>query len=404
MKNYDLIIVGAGSAGLLAAISAKRFSKNILIIEKNKSAGKKLKLTGNGRCNLTNVASINTFIEAFNNKKFLYPSFNNFFSNDIIKLLENNNIYCIKEADGKIFPKNHNANDLVNALLNELKDINILYNQNLIEVLIKNNQIEGVKTNNNIYFSNKLIIATGGASYPDTGSDASNFEIIKKTKHKITKIMPALVGLEASSSKQLQGISLNNIDFKIIVDNKKKYKVTGSVLFTHYGISGPLVIDYSAFCIEAILNKKKVLINLDLLKDFKNHELEIKINQLLKQHSKKLVVNVLSQLLPYKLIKVILLKLNIDLNAKELTKAEKNKLIHLIKNFDIEIYGSRGFNEAMLTRGGVLLDELNPKTLESKIIQGLYFAGEVLDIDAKSGGYNLQAAFSSGWLAGQCIK
>lgn len=407
MKEFDLIIVGAGASGLLAGISASRFLKNILILEKNESPGKKLKLTGNGRCNLTNSANLDEFIKAFGkNGKFLYPSFLNFFSKEIIELLENENIECVEEDAGRIFPVNKDAVDITNVFLNKLKNLKIIYNTVVLDLICEANTILGVKTENINYFSKTVIIATGGCSYPLTGSTGDGFKFAKNLGHKTIKARPALVSLESSSVKELQGLTLDKVLVSFFINNKKKKEEIGSILFTHYGVSGPLVLNNSKFLVDELLAQKKVELRLDFLPDLNFKEADTKFLNFIEKHPNMFFINILDFLLPNKLCLRLLKNLKIDTSVltKNVSSRERLAVIHLLKEFVIEISKTRPLKEAMLTAGGVVLSEINPKTMESKLVSNLYFVGETLDIDAISGGYNLQAAFSTGWLAGEAAS
>lgn len=401
---YDLIIIGAGASGLLAAISARRFTKNILILEKNKSAGKKLKITGGGKCNFTNFASLEGFISAFGkNGKFLYSSFLSFFSTDIISLLDELGIEHIIKNDGYVFPKKGDANSLVEALLSKLKDIQIKYNSKVEKLIIKEANVIGVEANNNKIYSKNVIVATGGLSYPQTGSTGDGYTFASLTKHKVINPIPSLIALECQGFKDLQALSLKNIGFSIFVDNKKFKTGQSDIIFTHFGVSGPFIINNSKLCVIGILENKNIKIVLDLLIDLTLKELDEKIIDLINTHPNMLFINILNLILAHRLSVHIIenLKINKNILSKELRSKERLSIVKQIKEFEIKITNFRPIDEAMITAGGVSLKDINPKTMESKIVKNLYFIGEVLDLDAICGGFNLQAAFSTGWLAGE---
>lgn len=404
MNEYDLIIVGAGASGLVAGISASRFSKNILIVEKNNSAGKKLKITGNGRCNLTNSAKLDDFLKAFGkNGKFLYPSFLNFFSKDIINLLEEEGVFCFEEEDGRIFPKSNNSNDVLKAFLNKLSDVKIIFNTKIRDLILKDNTALGVQTENQKLFSKNVIIATGGCSYPITGSTGDAYSFAKKLGHQIVLPKPSLVPLESFIGKELQGVSLENILLSVYVNSKKQNEILGDIIFTHYGVSGPLILNLSKFIVEELLKKNKVRLLIDLIPLFSTKELDFKIIKILEDHPKMILKNVLAFFLKNKVCDYILGILKIDPNkvSNKLSKIERLSILKLMKEFSFEIVKSRPIEEAMITAGGVSLKDINPKTMGSKIVKNLYFVGEVLDLDAICGGFNLQSAFSTAWLAGE---
>ncbi len=406
---YDVIVVGAGAAGLLAAGRAAECGAKVLLLEKMNRPGRKLTITGNGRCNITNTAQLGEFIKHIGpDSKFVRPSFSKFFSKDIVNLLENNGVPTVVEDEEFVFTKSCKAIDVVNALVKWNKDlkVEIICNSNIIEVVKKDNHIEYVVTDNDLkYYAKSLIVTCGGASYPATGSSGDGYKWFKSLGHKVTPIRPALVPLETkgNTAQQLQGLSLPKTKIVVWVDGKKKIERVGDMLFTHFGITGPLVHSLSRHIIEDLQKGKNIVFAFDLLSDIPECEIDgYLLNQLL-IHGKKLFSNFISLYLPPKLIPICIAAIGVlpDKISNHISAVERKRLRLWLKEFKIEISGSRSFAEAMVTSGGVSLEEVDAKTMQSKIIENLYIAGEILDLDADTGGYNLQIAFSTGYVAGE---
>ena len=396
-----VIIIGGGPAGMLAAIKSKKEKNQVTIIEKNKILGKKMLITGKGRCNITSGVDMSEFIKNVpSNGKFLYSSFKNFTNKDILKLL---NIPVKLERGNRYFPVSDKAKDVVDALEKELSGVEILTNTSAIEIITKNNEAIGVKTNKGDFFADKVILATGGKSYPLTGSTGDGYEMAKKLGHTITKIKPALVPLVAKKEskiqcQQMQGLSLRNIGLKLFNNNKLIYEDFGEMLFTHYGITGPIILSASSHLVRQELNNPRI--EIDLKPALTDEKLDERILRDFETEKNKEFRNVLDQLLPQKMIPVILEILQINKKVNEVKKMERQKLVRTLKHFSIEIEGFRDISEAIITSGGINVKEINPKTMESKLIKNLYFAGEIIDVDAYTGGFNLQIAYSTGYTAG----
>lgn len=394
MTKYQIIIIGGGAAGLMAAISAARKYKQVLIIEKNNQLGRKILFTGNGRCNLTNL---NLSIDKYygENTKCLYSIFDRFGADDTIKFFEGLGVKLKVEKDGRVFPVTDKALTVLNALTNEISrlDITVKLNERVIKISSSQNNWQ-VKTDKNVYQTKAVILTTGGKSYPQLGSSGDGYKMAQKLGHTIIELKPALVPIELEDDRcqDLQGISMN-VKLKIFEDKKAIAQQEGEMIFTHYGISGPLVLDLS----RLIDNKKKLVI--DLLPDYNQLEDFVVF---LKKHTKRTLINVLSLLIPKQVCIKILQELQVakDKQVSQLTKKEIITIYERLHNQLVVIKGPRSFQESMVTAGGVALDEINPQTMESKLQKGLYFAGEILDIDGVSGGYNLQFAWSSGYIAG----
>lgn len=396
-----VIIIGGGPAGMLAAIKSRKEKNQVTIIEKNKILGKKMLITGKGRCNITSGVDMSEFIKNVpSNGKFLYSSFKNFTNKDILKLL---NIPVKLERGNRYFPVSDKAKDVVDALEKKLSEVEILTNTSVIEIITKNNEAIGVKTNKGDFFADKIILATGGKSYPLTGSTGDGYEMAKKLGHTITKIKPALVPLVAKKEskiqcQQMQGLSLRNVGLKLFNNNKLIYEDFGEMLFTHYGVTGPIILSASSHLVRQELNNPRI--EIDLKPALTDDKLDERILRDFETEKNKEFRNALDQLLPQKMIPVILEILQINKKVNEVKKVERQKLVRTLKHFSIEIEGFRDISEAIITSGGINVKEINPKTMESKLIKNLYFAGEIIDVDAYTGGFNLQIAYSTGYTAG----
>ena len=386
---------------MLAAIKSKKEKNQVTIIEKNKILGKKMLITGKGRCNITSGVDMSEFIKNVpSNGKFLYSSFKNFTNKDILKLL---NIPVKLERGNRYFPVSDKAKDVVDALEKELSGVEILTNTSATEIITKNNEAIGVKTSKGDFFADKIILATGGKSYPLTGSTGDGYEMAKKLGHTITKIKPALVPLVAKKEskiqcQQMQGLSLRNVGLKLFNNNKLIYEDFGEILFTHYGVTGPIILSASSHLVRQELNNPRI--EIDLKPALTEEKLDERILRDFETEKNKEFRNALDQLLPQKMIPVILEILQINKKVNEVKKVERQKLVRTLKHFSIEIEGFRDISEAIITSGGINVKEINPKTMESKLIKNLYFAGEIIDVDAYTGGFNLQIAYSTGYTAG----
>ena len=412
MRNT--VIIGGGPAGLMAAISSAKNGDKVTIIEKMNSCGKKLLITGKGRCNITNNAQIDKFMENTpTNPKFLYGVFNNFTNKDMIELLENEGVKTKVERGERVFPVSDRAQDVLEALLHILKkqNVQILTNTTAKRIITDGEKnVLGVELDNGKEIkTDKIILATGGKSYPVTGSTGDGYKLAKDLGHTITKIEPSLVPLTSHDEvcKELQGLSLRNVAIQLQICDKVVYKDFGEMLFTHFGVSGPIVLSASSYLvktknIEQILKGGKVELEIDLKPALSEEKLDARILRDFEEQKNKQFKNSLDKLLPQKLIPVIIEKTNINGSKKinEITKQERQKLVKELKHFRISINGTRPIEEAIVTSGGINIKEINPKTMESKLISGLYFAGEVIDVDCLTGGYNLQVAWSTGYTAG----
>lgn len=400
---------------MMAAITAKENSNDVVIIEKNNQLGKKLLITGKGRCNITSSLDMDDFIKNTpGNGMFLYSCYKQYDNKDIVEFLRKNGLEVKEERGNRIFPVTDRSIDVLKCFTKRIKElgIDIRYNEEIEEVLIKDNKVYAIKTNKGLEEADKVILATGGKSYPLTGSTGDGYKIAEKLGHKIIKVKPSLVPLEIYDKnlcRNLQGLSLKNVSIvvKDTVGNKEIYKDFGEMLFTHFGVSGPIILSASAHLvryknIENLLKNRKIVLKIDFKPALKMEKLDERILRDFADIKNKQFKNSLDKLLPQKLIPVIASISNINPNKQvnEITKEERKKLVELLKNFEVIISDFRPIDEAIITSGGINIREINPKTMESKIIKGLYFAGEIIDVDSYTGGFNLQIAYSTGYVAG----
>ncbi len=432
-----VVVIGGGPAGMLAAISSAKNGNEVIILEKMNMLGKKLLITGKGRCNITSSIPIDEFIKNIpGNGMFMYSSFNNFNNTDIIQMLEKEGVKTKVERGNRVFPVSDSSKDVQQALIKILKKLNVkvVLNVKVEEILVNEEKqnikkdeeeehekkcVYGVKSNiegkNNTIMADKIILATGGKSYPGTGSTGDGYEIAKKLGHTITKIRPSLVPLTASKEsslkicKDLQGLSLKNVSIvlKDTTKNKVIYEDFGEMLFTHFGVSGPTILSSSAHLlrykdVDNLMKNGNIVLSIDLKPALTTEKLDERILRDFSEEKNKEFKNSLDKLLPKKMIPVIieLSGINPDKKVNEITKKERQKLVEILKKLEIKIDGFRPIEEAIITSGGINIKEINPKTMESKQIKGLYFAGEIIDVDAYTGGFNLQIAYSTGYTAG----
>lgn len=410
-ENYDILIIGAGPAGLMAASQCVEKNKKVAVLEKMDNFCIKLKLTGKGRCNITNSAKLNDFIKHFGkNGRFLKHSFSKFFNEDLIKYFEKLGVKFKLERGGRYFPKSDSAFDIADALIAdaESKKISIFKNCEVASIKKIDKNFEIQTQNNQIFRAKKIIISCGGKSYPKTGSNGSGFKLAKKLGHRIIEPKPSLIPLitKGSDAQNLQGLSLKNVRASLYCDNKKVVEEFGEMLFTDFGLSGPIVLSLSKHAVPFLDDKKKIYVSVDLKTALDHMRLDQRLKREIDEGGRKYFKSLLKNLLPAKLIPVFIEKLGIteDKKLNQINSSERKRLKVLLKDFQFEIIGYKSYDQAIVTSGGVDLREVNPKTMESRIVSGLYFAGEVLDLDADTGGFNLQAAFSTGWLAGDNIN
>lgn len=394
------VIVGGGPAGMMAACTAAKNGASVYLFEKNSILGKKMRITGKGRCNITNAAD-DFFDNVTTNPRFLYSCFNNFNNFDAINFFEDLGVKIKVERGMRVFPESDNAHSVVNALADYMRKVGVkVIRETVSDVAVSEGAVFGIITKSGKKFkADNVLIATGGVSYPSTGSTGDGYKIAEKLGHTIIDINPALVPLNSSDAfcKDLMGLTLKNIGLRIEKDGKIIYTDFGEMLFTHFGISGPVILSASCFMNDGEYNAV-----IDLKPALTEDELDKRIIKDFEKYSKKDFINSLDDLLPKSLINTIIWQSRIDERKKacEVTKQERKNLCELLKNFTIKISGFGKMEEAIVTAGGICVNEINPYSMESKIIKGLYFAGEVIDVTAYTGGYNLQIAYSTGYTAG----
>ena len=414
-----VIVIGGGPAGMMAAITAKKNKNDVLIIEKNNQLGKKLLITGKGRCNITSSLEMDDFIKNTpGNGMFLYSAYKQFTNKDMIQFLKQQGLEVKEERGNRIFPVTDKSMDVLKCFTKKIKelDIEIKYNTKVEEILTEiidgETVVVGVKTDKEMIKANKVILATGGKSYPLTGSTGDGYQLVEKLGHTITPIKPSLVPLEVYDKiecKELQGLSLRNVEIKLmdIEKHKQIYEDFGEMLFTHFGVSGPTILSSSAHLvryknIDKLFDEKKIILRIDLKPALDGKKLNDRILRDFEEVKNKQFKNSLDKLLPQKLIPVIITrsKINPNKQVNEITRKEREELIKQIKDFEMIIKGFRPIEEAIITSGGINIKEINPKTMESKKVKGLYFAGEIIDVDSYTGGFNLQIAYSTGYVSG----
>ena len=414
-----VVVIGGGPAGMMAAISASKNGNDVILLEKNNGLGKKLLITGKGRCNITSSLEISDFIKNTpGNGKFLYSCFNNFTNQDIIEMLNKNGLEVKKERGNRIFPVTDRAQSVLDCFIKELRKnkVEVKTNAEVSHIFTKTNSGEKIVdyvelVSKEKFEADKVILATGGMSYPKTGSTGDGYKFAEELGHTIIKPRASIVPLEADKKlcQSMMGLSLRNvkIQLKNINTNKKIYEDFGEMLFTHFGVSGPIILSSSAHLlrvknVDELLKNGKIKLIIDLKPALDKDALDNRIRRDFEEFKNKEFKNSLDKLLPKKMINTIIDLSNISPTKKvnEITKEERIRVIDLLKNFEITITGFRPIDEAIVTAGGISIKEINPKTMESKIIKGLYFAGEIIDVDSYTGGFNLQIAYSTGYTAG----
>ena len=403
-----VVIIGGGAAGLMAAVIAGREGAQVTLLEKMNYLGKKMGITGKGRCNVTNAAPMSEFIKNTpGNGKFLYGAYERFSNQDLLQLLNEAGLETKVERGGRVFPASDSALDVRNTFMKLLKSygVDVHLEEGAQEIIVEDGKVAAVKTKNETYPADAVLIATGGKSYPATGSTGDGYNLANKLGHKVTDIRPSLVPIvtEEVWVKDLMGLSLRNVELSVVAKNKVQAKMFGEMMFTHFGITGPIVLSLS-HTVGKLMRKKNIgTIGLDInLKPALSMEkLDKRIQKDFELYSKKQLINGLKDLLPQRLIPLVIQLAGLDPHKpiNQISKAERDSLVYIIQHLPLTVKGLRPVEEAIVTAGGLSLKEFNPKTMESKLVPGLYGAGEVLDIDAFTGGYNLQAAFSTGYVA-----
>lgn len=402
-----VIVVGGGPAGMMAAITASE-GHEVTLIERNDKLGKKLFITGKGRCNITNYKDISEFFENIpGNSNFLYSALYTFTNINTIDLFEKSGLKLKVERGDRVFPESDKSSDIIKIFKEKIEDkkVNVILNSRVVNINCENNIIKSVKTDKGETIKGDyFILCTGGLSYPQTGSTGDGYDFARKVGHNIIKPVPSLVPIEFEEKwiKDLQGLSLKNVEFSIVKNNKVLYKNFGEMLFTHYGVSGPIVLSGSRIVnfnknLKAVINLKPAL---------SENELDKRIQSDFAKYANKAFKNSLNDLLPSKLIPVIveLSEIDPDKKVNSITKIERKKIVDLLQKLEFNIKGLRSIDEAIITAGGIDVKEIDPSTMKSKLIENLYFGGELIDVDAYTGGFNLQIALSTGYLAGSSLK
>lgn len=411
-----IIIIGGGAAGMMAAIAAAQNGCHVDLFEKNEKLGKKIYITGKGRCNVTNASDMETMLnQVVTNRKFLYSAFYRFTNEDMMKLLEQCGCPLKVERGNRVFPVSDKSSDVISALQEELKRLHVsIHLRKEVQQLLTSSGSESGNVCSGIqladgkkYYADAVIVATGGISYPSTGSTGDGYRFAKAVGHRITERRPALVPLTVQEAwvKELQGLSLRNVEVTIFSGKKKLYQEFGEMLFTHFGVSGPAVLSASSI-VGKKLEKQPLTMQIDLKPALSEEQLDARILRDFNAAKNKQFKNALGGLYPAKLIPVIirLTEISPDKPVNEILRPERQKIISITKKLSLTLTGVRDYNEAIITQGGINIKEINPTTMESKLVSGLYFVGEVLDLDALTGGYNLQIAWSTGYTAGNSIR
>ena len=407
-ETNHVIVIGAGAAGMLAAIAAAREGAAVELWEQNEKLGKKLFITGKGRCNVTNACDMEELLgSVVSNSKFLYSSFYGFTNQDMMDLLEQAGLHLKVERGNRVFPQSDKSSDVISALSALLRQagVRVCLNQKAEGLAVEEGVCKGVRCGGRIQTADRVIVATGGLSYPATGSTGDGLKWAADSGHRLTELSPALVPFEVKETetvKELQGLSLKNIEAAVYDGKKELYREFGEMLFTHFGVSGPVLLSASSFCAKAI-RKRPLRLVIDLKPALSWEQLDERILRDFSDSRNKQFKNALNHLYPSKLIPVIIDRSSVDPDKKvnEITREERRGLAEATKALEFTLTGLRGYKEAIITQGGISVKDVNPSTMESKKIRGLYFAGEILDLDAVTGGFNLQIAWSTGWAAGK---
>lgn len=403
----DVVVVGAGTSGLMAAISAASCGAKVVVVEQNQTAGKKLLLTGNGRCNVTNVCSMQEIIKHIvGNGKFLYSVFQQFNNQDIIAFFKELHVDLKVEDHGRVFPVSNRSKTILEALIHKAQSLGIVFQYQRVAkaIVVKNQQVVGLSTNQEVLSCDSVIMATGGASFPQTGSNGSGYDLIRRLGHHITPLLPSEVALVSKEpfilDKTLMGLSLKDVCLSVMDQHKKVVSHRLDFLFTHFGVSGPCVLRCSSFVVKALQHQKTVTLQLDVLPDVSYETLKASWHQ--KQVQTMMVKQWLKEYVPSRFAAFLLHQVSISEQQQiaNVSKKQSQQLFSMLKEFRFEVCDSLPLQQAFVTMGGVSLKEIHAKTLESKLVKGLYFAGEIMDIHGYTGGYNITAAFAGGYVAG----
>lgn len=406
-----VLIVGGGAAGMLASIFAARNGNEVHVFEKNEKLGKKLFITGKGRCNLTNACDMDTlFSSVVTNDKFLYSSFYGYTNQDVMDFFESLGLQIKVERGNRVFPASDHSSDVIKVLEKEMKaqGVQIHLYQTVTQIAKKDGRFAALKlADGTVVEGDACILCTGGMSYQTTGSTGDGYRFAKALGHKVTELRPSLVPIETKEYfvPELMGLSLKNVETRILDGKKVLYQDFGEMLFTHYGVSGPLILSASAYIGKELSEKKELKLSIDLKPSLSEEQLDARVLREFEANHNKQFKNAIGGLFPSKLVPVMIAESGIDSEKKVnvISKEERQGFVHLIKNFEMTLIRLRDYKEAIITQGGINVKEVNPSTMESKLIEGVYFAGELLDLDAVTGGFNLQIAWSTAYAAGSNI-
>lgn len=407
-KTKEIIVVGGGAAGMIASVAAAREGARVRLYEKNEKLGKKLFITGKGRCNITNACDMEELLASVvSNSKFLFSSFYSFTNQNMMELLESQGVRLKVERGSRVFPQSDKSSDVIAALASLMKKegVEIQLQAEAQGLVIQDRTVRGIRLGGQVEKADRVIVTTGGLSYPTTGSTGDGHRWAQECGHQITDLSPALVPFvtaEADTVKELQGLALRNVEASVYSGKRELYREMGEMLFTHFGVSGPLILSASSFCAKA-LKKGSLSLLIDLKPALSEEQLNGRLLRDFEESKNKQFKNSLGRLYPSRLIPVIIARSGIDPDKQvnEITKEERRRLIQITKGLEFTVTGLRDYKEAIITQGGISVKDIHPGTMESKRIAGLYFAGETLDLDAVTGGYNLQIAWSTGWAAGK---
>ena len=407
-KTKEIIVVGGGAAGMIASVAAAREGARVRLYEKNEKLGNKLFITGKGRCNITNACDMEELLASVvSNSKFLFSSFYSFTNQNMMELLESQGVRLKVERGSRVFPQSDKSSDVIAALASLMKKegVEIQLQAEAQGLVIQDRTVRGIRLGGQVEKADRVIVTTGGLSYPTTGSTGDGHRWAQECGHQITDLSPALVPFvtaEADTVKELQGLALRNVEASVYSGKRELYREMGEMLFTHFGVSGPLILSASSFCAKA-LKKGSLSLLIDLKPALSEEQLNGRLLRDFEESKNKQFKNSLGRLYPSRLIPVIIARSGIDPDKQvnEITKEERRRLIQITKGLEFTVTGLRDYKEAIITQGGISVKDIHPGTMESKRIAGLYFAGEILDLDAVTGGYNLQIAWSTGWAAGK---
>ena len=405
-----VIVIGGGASGMMSAIQAAELGANVTLLEKMHSVGRKLSITGKGRCNLTNAADVAQVVKNIpGNGKFLFSALKAFSPVDTVNFFNRLGVMTKVERGGRVFPVSDDASEVIDALLRHLAiiGVDVRTSSPVTEIIAEDKKVRGVVVGGKVLTADAIILATGGASYPATGSTGDGFKFARRLGHNVTELLPALVPLETEEDfvKDLQGLSLRNVRVKLLADGRKVAELFGEMLFTHFGISGPIILTLSRQAARLLTEGRFVEVEINLKPALTPEQLDARILRDFDKFKRRTIKNSLGELLPSKLIPIILDQTYLDENRRvdDITQAERRRFVEVLRGLPLTITKTRPLAEAIVTSGGVSVKEIDPRTMQSKLVEGLFIVGEVADVDGFTGGFNLQAAWAMGYVAGTCV-